>query len=116
MITYKRIDVKYEPFKLVGYIMNYAKMVAWNTDAEDFQDYWIWQFGPGPFKVVKAYEANVNGGYLGDIKMTYEAGDWIEFEVPDACEHFRVESRIKTVMFHSKWLTTGLRVTGSETK
>lgn len=90
---------------MIHRIANYAELVAWNTDADDFQSYWLWQFGPGPFKVTGAYVVNTNGGYLGDIRMTYEEGYWVEFETPNACEHFRVESRIKIVTFHSKWLT-----------
>jgi len=78
--------------------------VAWNKEAEGFQSCWLWQFGKGPFEVLRVYKAPEEPNYLGPIEISFEPGCWLLISIPEAAYQYRVEYGIKSVLFHQKWL------------
>ena len=78
--------------------------VAWNKDQEGFQDCWIWQYGEGPFDVVKEYQAPTEPRFLGNIPITYEPGKQSYISISDD-SYFKVEHRVEHVLFHEKWFS-----------
>ena len=77
--------------------------VTWDTARSDLPECWLWQYGSGPFKVVKEHDVPASPRYLGNVEITYEPGTWVEVELP-ADSYFAEVHRVQSVLFHKKWL------------
>jgi len=78
--------------------------VRWNDKRPGFQACWLWQFGEGPFEVLHTSPVPTTPHFLGTSEITFQPGTWYYVAIPKAAYQYRVEYRIKAVMFHEMWL------------
>lgn len=99
-------------FEKVFIVMQVLKKmrVSWNQSQEGFQDSWVWQFGEGPFEVVKIYDVPegkrsyaASSVLARESEIEFEKGKWYSISVPRAAEQYRLEYGVEKVLFHQKW-------------
>lgn len=88
------------------------KIVKWNKDAKGFLECWLWQYGEGPFEVVKEMDILPEPHYLGGgntkIEIPFEPGKWYSIKLPKTAHNYRPDEIIKckTALFHNKWFSS----------
>ena len=84
--------------------------MTWNFNEPDFQNYWVWQFGSGPFEVVEISDVPAEpgrlGGVLDGIEIHFQPGRWFSIFTPESvlAKEYPNLHTANHVMFHEKWL------------
>jgi len=84
-----------------------GKHVSWNRQKEGFQECWLWQFGLGPFILLKKESVPQTTQYLGlpnqiSVPFRFEPGEWYTIALSDESKFYR-DYRVENTMFHEKW-------------
>lgn len=86
--------------------MKSAGMAYWNQK-NGFRSEWLWQYGNGPFEIVKEEIVPSEPGYLGfgqnKIEIYYQPGFWIWIKLTGESDFHRVYPWVAKAWFHSDW-------------